>query len=213
VRQALPAPPLLVITDRNSASLPLSDIVSGVLGAGCRWLMVREKDLDTAALGDLAREIVDQGRPYGACVTVNGDVEAAVRAGAAGVHLQAAGQVRAARARLGQGALIGLSTHTIEEAREAAAAGADYITVSPVFPTDSKPGHGPALGTGFLARHCRHLGVPAVALAGVTPATAPSCLDSGAAAVAAMGTVMRSQTPGAVVRAFLQSMGCKARTS
>jgi len=207
VRPALPAPPLLVITDRISAHKNLSHIVLDVLQAGCRWLVVREKDLGTAALGDLAKEIVDQARPFDACVMVNGDIGAAQFAGAAGVHLQTAAQVRPARGRLGENALIGVSAHTLEEARAAAVAGADYITLSPVFLTDSKPGYGPALGTGFLAEVCRQLAVPVVALAGITPATAASCLDAGAAAVAVMGTIMRSETPEAVVREILQSIG------
>jgi thiamine-phosphate pyrophosphorylase len=206
VRPALPAPPLLVITDRLSARKNLSQLVPEILQAGCRWLVVREKDLDTAALGDLAKEMVDLARPFDGCVMVNGDVDAAQFAGAAGVHLQSAAQVLPARQRLGANALIGVSTHSLEEAHAAAEAGADYITLSPVFLTDSKPGYGPALGVDTLAEICRQLDVPVVALAGITPATAASCLDAGAAAIAVMGTIMRSERPGAVVRDFLQSV-------
>lgn len=203
---ALPAPPLLVITDRRSAHKSLSQIIPEILQAGCRWLMVREKDLGSAALGELTKEIVGQARPFAARVMVNGDIEAAQIAGAAGVHLQAAAQVGPAREHLGVKAIIGVSTHTQQEAHAAAKAGADYITLSPVFLTDSKPGYGPALGTGVLAAVCQSLAVPVVALAGITPVTAPSCLEAGAAAVAAMGTIMRSETPGEVVRDLLRSI-------
>ncbi len=207
MRPALPAPPLLVVTDRISARENLSQIVPDVLQAGCRWLVVREKDLGTIALGELAKEVVDRARPFEGCVMVNGDVGAAQFAGAAGVHLQTPAQVRPARERLGENALIGVSTHTLEEAHAAAGAGADYITMSPVFLTDSKPGYGPALGIGVLAGICQQLALPVVALAGISPATAASCLNAGAAAVAVMGTVMRSETPGVVVRDLLQSIG------
>jgi len=188
-------------------------MVSDVLAAGCRWLMVREKDLDTAALGDLAKEIVDQAKECDGYVVVNGDLQAAQYAVAAGVHLQNATQVRLARERLGAGALVGVSTHSLEEARAAALAGADYVTMSPVFLTGSKPGYGPALGIDGLAAICRQLSLPVVALAGITPATAPSCLDAGAAAVAVMGAVMRSEMPAATVHDFLQSISCRDQVS
>ncbi len=206
MRLALPAPPLLVITDRLSATKNLSHVIPDVLNAGCRWLMVREKDLGTADLGELAKEVVDQARPFGGCVMVNGDVDAAESSGAAGVHLQSAAQVASARERLGDNALIGVSTHSSKEAHEAAGAGADYITISPVFLTDSKPGYGPALGIGGLATICQHISLPVVALAGITPDSAASCLGAGAAAIAVMGTIMRSATPGTVVRDLLQSI-------
>jgi thiamine-phosphate pyrophosphorylase len=170
-------------------------------------MMVREKDLDTAALGKLAKEIVDQARSFKACVMVNGDAGAALYAGAAGVHLQAASQVVPARELLGMKALIGVSAHSLEEAREAEAAGANYITLSPVFLTDSKPGYGPALGLAALTEAREQLSLPIVALAGITPCTAASCLKAGAAAIAVMGTVMRSAIPGDKVREYLQSMG------
>jgi thiamine-phosphate pyrophosphorylase len=111
-----------------------------------------------------------------------------------------------ARKRLGDEALIGVSTHSFKEAQAAAGAGADYITMSPVFLTDSKPGYGPALGIDALAAICRQVALPVVALAGITPATAASCLNAGAAAIAVMGPVMRSDLPGAVVRDILQSI-------
>ncbi|MDA1323268.1 MAG: thiamine phosphate synthase [Proteobacteria bacterium] len=207
MRPALPAPPFLVITDRLSATKNLSYVIPDVLKAGCRWLMVREKDLGTAALGELVKEVVDQARPFGGCVMVNGDIDAAESSGAAGVHLQLAAQVASARERLGDNALIGVSTHSPKEAHEAAGAGADYITISPVFLTHSKPGYGPALGIGGLATLCQHISLPVVALAGITPASAASCLGAGAAAVAVMGTIMRSATPGAMVREYLRCIG------
>ena len=212
MRPALPAPPLLVITDRLSVHPSLSQIVPDILQAGCRWLVVREKDLDTTALGELAKDIVDQARLFDGCVLVNGDVGAAQFAGAAGVHLQTVSQVGPARERLGDEALIGVSTHTLEEAQAAEGSGADYITISPIFLTDSKPGYGPALGIDALAEISRQVTLPVVALAGITPASAASCLDAGAAAIAVMGAVMRSDMPGTVVRDILHSIERRNQT-
>jgi thiamine-phosphate pyrophosphorylase len=203
VTAALPAPPLLFITDRLSATVDLRDVVAAALRAGCRWIMVREKDLDTAALGALAADIVVLARPYGACVLVNGDIEAAVAAGARGVHLQAAEGIGRARAALGADALVGVSAHTVTEARDAAAAGADYVTISPVFLTDSKPRYGPALGVEGLAAACFAAVVPVIALAGISPANAAQCFAAGAGGIAVMGGIMRAADPEAAVRAVL----------
>lgn len=211
MRTALPAPPLLVITDRKSAPQKLSHSVTDVLQAGCRWLMVREKDMDTAALGDLTKKLVDLARPFDTCILVNGNVDAAHHAGAAGIHLQSSAQIGPARERLGERALVGVSTHSLQDAQAAATAGADYVTMSPVFLTDSKPGYGPAIGIGALTEICQQVEVPVVALAGITPANAASCLNAGAAGIAVMGTVMRSETPGMVVRDILQVIDREAQ--
>ena len=203
---ALPAPPLLFITDRLSATVNLRHVVAAALRAGCRWIMVREKDLGTAALGALAADIVVLARPYGACVLVNGDIDAAVAAGAHGVHFQSADRIDEARAALGADALVGVSAHRVAEAREAAAAGADYVTISPVFLTGSKPGYGPALGVEGLAAACFAAVVPVIALAGISPANAAQCFAAGAGGIAVMGGIMRSSDPEAAVRALLDAI-------
>jgi thiamine-phosphate pyrophosphorylase len=110
-----------------------------------------------------------------------------------------------ARARLPH-ALIGVSAHASGEAAALLAAGADYVTVSPVFLTDSKPGYGPALGLDGLAAAVGEARGPVVALAGITPANAAACLAAGAAGVAVMGEVMRAVDPEAVVRALIAAM-------
>ncbi len=87
-----------------------------------------------------------------------------------------------------------------------AAAGADYVTLSPIFLTGSKPGYGPALGPAALARIARRVGLPVLALGGVGPENARACLSAGAAGVAVMGGVMRAADPGAAVRELLAAL-------
>jgi len=195
VSNPLPLPPLLLITDRCHAALPLIDIVAQALAAGCRWIMVREKDLDRAALAALAAEIVELAGPAGARIVVNGDIAAAVRAGAHGAHLQSAAAAAEARRMLGPDALIGVSAHRAADAVRAAECGADYATLSPIFATDSKPGYGPQLGLEGLREACAAAALPIVALAGLTPGNAASCIAAGAAGIAVMGGVMRSPDP------------------
>ncbi len=139
-RVSLPAPPLLIISDRSQARAPLAEVSAAAFGAGGRWLMLREKDLEAAARLALLKDLIALGAPYGAAVTVNTDLAAAEAAGAAGVHLPAGGDPAAARAALGAEALIGYSAHDEREAMAAAAAGADYVTLSPFFVRARKPG-------------------------------------------------------------------------
>ena len=201
----LPAPPLLIITDRRQAANDLLDLAGAAFRVGARWLSLREKDLAVAAQLALLRSLVALGARHGAKVTLHGDPGIAVKGGAAGVHLPAGGAVTAARARLGPKALIGISVH--DESELAAAVGADYVTVSPVFPSASKPGYGPTLGPAGLRSLADRSPCPVVALGGVTAATAADCLRAGAAGVAVMGPVMRASNSVGEVKALLRSLG------
>ena len=122
---ALPAPKLLLITDRKAAARPLDDIVDAAIRGGVRWIMVREKDLPTPELTQLAAAILARAHPFGAQVVVNGDVNAALAAEADGVHLQSTADVAQARDRLGDGRLIGISTHSLKDVKAASLAGVD----------------------------------------------------------------------------------------
>lgn len=204
---ALPSPRLLVITDRESANgRDVIGILAAAFAAGLRWAMVRDKDAGHAALAALAGRAVAAARPYDATVLVSGDAAAAVEAGADGVHLPRDGDVAAARRIVGPAALVGVSAHSEAEAAAARDAGADYVTLSPVFLTESKPGYGPALGTASLGRIARAAGIPVLALGGVGPANAAECLAAGAAGIAVMGGVMRAEDPGEAVAALVRAL-------
>ncbi len=201
----LPRPPVLLITDRHQARAPLEDVAAAAFAGGCRWLLVREKDLPRAERLELARALVSLAGPYGAVVQVGADPEIAKAAGAGGVHLPRGGDPAAARALLGPEALIGVSAHGLAEARRAARQGAGYVTLSPVFESPSKPGYGPALGLASFGRIAQALPIPALALGGITADRAPACLDAGAAGLAVMGEVMRAADPGAKVARLLRA--------
>jgi len=197
----IPAPRLLLITDRAQARRPLADILDAAFAAGCRWASLREKDLDPAARLALLEELLPVARRHGAVLTVHGDLEAARRCD--GVHLGAGGDVAAARAALGPDRLVGLSCHSAAEVRGLSPA-PDYVTVGPVFPTASKPGYGPALGPGALAE-AADSGIPVLALGGVEAGNAAACGAAGAG-IAVMGGVMRADDPGATVEALLAAL-------
>jgi thiamine-phosphate pyrophosphorylase len=196
---------LLVISDRRQAHRPLADLAEAIFAGGCRWFSLREKDLPAAERVALLHALATRGRRWDATVTVHDDIDAAVKAGAGGVHLPSGGSPQAARARL-PGGLIGASAHSAEEASALLQAGADYVTASPVFTTASKPGYGPAIGLDGLAEIAARAGGTVIALGGITAETAPLCLAAGAHGVAVMGEVMRAEDPQAAVKAILAEM-------
>ena len=203
----LPQPPLLVITDRRLARRPLLAVIEAILTAGGRWVMVREKDLPEDELASLVRAIIRLARRVGGGVVVNTWASVAAACEADGVHLPQGLSVAEARRIVGPGRWVGVSTHNLEEALRAVEEGADYITLSPIFPSVSKPGYGPALGVETLRMVARAVSIPVVALGGITPENARACREAGAAGIAVLGSVMTAEDPGAIVRAYLSAWG------
>ena len=205
----LPLPPLLVISDRHQARRPLEEVAAAAFAGGCRWFSLREKDLPAEDRRRLLAALVALGRRFGAVVTAHEDIAAIAAVGGDGIHLPSGGSPAAARARLG-GALIGASAHSADEASALLRAGADYVTLSPVFITLSKPGYGPALGLDGLARIVAQVPGDIVALGGITPENAAACLAAGARGIAVMGEVMRAADPQATVEYILRMMNSPA---
>jgi thiamine-phosphate pyrophosphorylase len=201
----LPAPPLLVISDRSQARRPLIEIAEAAFAGGCRWFSLREKDLPAAERRILLGELVALGRRYGATIMAHEDIDAVEAAGADGVHLPAGSDPAMARRRLPRG-LIGVSAHSAAEAAASVRAGADYATLSPIFLTDSKSGYGPALGLDALATAATTAPGQVIALAGIAPDNAARCLAAGAHGIAVMGEIMRAADPEATVRQLLAAI-------
>jgi thiamine-phosphate pyrophosphorylase len=203
----LPQPPLLVITDRRLARRPLVETAEACIAGGCRWLSLREKDLPPDERVALLRRLVALGERHGVSVSVHEDVAAAQAAGAAGVHLPAGGSPAAARAVLGDAARVGLSAHDYEDIVRAEIEGADYVTLSPIFDSASKPGYGPALSLDELADLAAKSVIPVLALGGINAKNAAACLAAGANGVAVMGAVMAAADPRAATSALVAGLG------
>jgi thiamine-phosphate pyrophosphorylase len=201
----LPTLPVLVISDRSQAKRPLIEIGEAVFRGGCRWFSLREKDLAADERRELLAQLVALGRGFGATVTVHDDIDAVIATGAAGVHLPGGADPAAVRARLAD-ALIGASAHSPSEAAALLEAGVDYVTLSPIFLTESKPGYGPALGLDALRAASGAGAGPIIALAGIDETNAAQCLAAGAYGIAVMGEVMRSTDPEATIRALLRAI-------
>ncbi len=201
----LPDPPLLVISDRGQARRPLIEVAEAVFAGGARWFSLREKDLPPGERRMLLARLVELGHRHRAVVTAHEDIEAVIAVGADGVHLPSGGDPPAARARLPQG-LVGASAHSAADAAAQLGAGADYVTVSPIFLTASKPGYGPTLGLDGLARIVAGAPGPVLALGGLNAANAALCRAAGAAGIAVMGEIMRADDAQAIVTNLIAAM-------
>jgi thiamine-phosphate pyrophosphorylase len=191
-------PRLIVVTDRRQADAAghrLLDVVRAAVDAGAPAVLVREKDLPL----DERRRLVDR-----IANLLPGEI------GRRGRHLPRPGTTGELSVLVGAD-LTGRSCHDTGELAIAWAEGVDYATLSPVFATASKPGHGPPLGLDGLAAAVATVpDLPVVALGGITPTgptTPAACLRAGAVGVAVMGAVMTAPDPYAVVRDLMASLG------
>ena len=173
-------PRLLVLTDRTRCADSLPSTVAAAVAAGARAVVLREKDLPAAERERLTSVLRGLLAPVGGTLVVAGSVGDAV-------HLAARDGFPDPRP-----GLVGRSCHDAGEVAGAVAEGCDYVTVSPVFPSPSKPGYGPPLrpdGLATLVAVAR--GTPVYALGGVRPGDVAACRGAGARGVAVMGPAMR----------------------
>src|SRR6185503_18359592 len=149
---------------------------------GAVAVSLREKDLDARALLALARELRAVTRDAGAALFVNDRIDVALAAGADGVHLGGRSLPPADVARLAPSLRVAVSTHDRVEVEAAARApNVAFAVFGPIWDTPSKRPYGPPVGLEALREVARLRLLPLLALGGVTPARAPSCLAAGAA--------------------------------
>jgi len=195
--------------DRNEAALTSAILqnIQAALAAGVDWIQVREKDLQGGQLLEIGRVAVGLAATHrkkterAPRIIINDRLDVALAAGAHGVHLgresaRAHEVVRWCRAgNAPNGFVIGVSCHSIEEAREAENAKADYTLFGPVFETPSKLPFGAPQGIQTLAEVCRAVAMPVVAIGGVSEENAAACIRAGATGIAAIR--MFQEPPGA----------------
>jgi thiamine-phosphate pyrophosphorylase len=199
---------LYAITDRHQcAPTSLVDVVSELLDAGVKAIQLREKDLSDIALIKLAQPIAAACHNYEANLFINTHTCVASDVGAAGVHLPAnAEPVDSVKAETGDNFYIGCSVHSLDAAKKREVEGADFLTYSPIYPTASKPGYGPAVGTARLAEVVEGVKLPVFALGGITPTRVSECLTAGAFGVAVMSGVMSPKGAGTEAKRYLDAL-------
>jgi thiamine-phosphate pyrophosphorylase len=189
----------------DARGLEPRDVVGACLRGGARLLQVRWKQGHTSAFLSLADQIVRSARVHGARVIVNDRADIARMADADGVHVgQEDLEVEAARAVVGEHAIVGLSTHTREQVDAALSTSASYVAVGPIFTTATKDTGYDARGLDLVA-YAAGRGKPIVAIGGITLERAPDVIAAGAAAVAVISDLLTDDIEQRV-RAFVSAL-------
>jgi thiamine-phosphate pyrophosphorylase len=193
-------------------------LADAYLAGGARFLQIRAKRSASGAFLQMCEEVVASSRRAGATVIVNDRADIATLSHADGVHLgQDDLDPADARRILGGFATIGLSTHSLDQARAAARAPINYIAVGPVFGTSSKATGYNAVGTALVSDVREMLDkegmdLPIVAIGGITLERAPDVIRAGAASVAIISDLLSGGDPAVRVREFLKALdGARSR--
>jgi thiamine-phosphate pyrophosphorylase len=221
---------LCYVTDRHSLAVAnpsdslaaLTRRIEEVVAAGIDWVQIREKDLPAADLASLTRQCLkiaaklSAKRSKATRILVNDRLDVAIAERADGVHLGEKSLPVAEAKRLVKSALrnqdidpsflVGVSCHSIEAATAAPRCGADYIFFGPVFSTPSKAAYGEPQGLARLADVCRSVSIPVVAIGGITPENSSSCLQAGAAGVAAIRLFQDAPDPASIVHRLTSTL-------
>ena len=159
-------------------------------------VQLREKDLSTPELLSLAQEIRRLTAQVPARLLINDRIDICLAVEADGVHLRSNSlPTRIARRILGDSKLMGVSTHSLEEAQRAQEEGADFITLGPIYETPSKVGYGPPLGLDILRAVRRRIKIPVLALGGIRKERIPEVLDAGADGIALISAILLAEDP------------------
>ncbi len=195
---------LYLITPDETDTARLLARVRPLLGEGVTWLQYRNKTAGDALRHEQASALRALCADAGVPLIVNDHVRLAKAVGAAGVHLgEDDGDIAAARALLGAEAIVGVSCYDeLARAERAVAARADYVAFGAFFPTRSKQAVRQA--SPELLTQAASLGVPRVAIGGITPDNARSVIDAGADLIAVIGGVFDAPDPVAAVRDYLR---------
>lgn len=181
---------LYAMVDASYVTLDIAGQCAALLcGAGARVVQLRAKGCGSAAVLNAARQM--RGSLAGrAVLIVNDRVDIAMLSGADGVHLGQDDLPLDEARRLMPGAIIGVSTHNIEEALRAERGGADYISFGPIFPTSTKTDADSPKGTWALKELASRVSLPIVAIGGITAESAPQVARAGASAVAVISDIL-----------------------
>jgi len=200
----------LVTGESLSAGRTTVEIVEDAIAGGVSVVQLRDKDRPVRERYETGQRIRELTRDADVPLIVNDRVDLAALLSADGVHLGDDDlPVRAARRLLGEGAIVGRSVSTVEEAVEAEAAGADYLGVGTVYRTGSKddiPEETHGVGPERVADIAATVEVPIVGIGGVTAENASEVVEAGADGVAVITEVTRAEDPEAATAALRETV-------
>ena len=199
--------PLYLITDRKLFSAPgvMYMALETVLEVGVKAIQLREKDLAVRELFDMAVWMRELTGKYNALLFINDRIDVALSVQANGVHLgQNSLPVSAARKIAGRKLLIGVSTHSVEEALEAEKDGADFVTLGPVYETPAKLNYGPPIGIDTLRKVKSRVSLPVYAIGGIKPERVEEVKKAGADGLALISGILAAKNIKETTESFLR---------
>jgi thiamine-phosphate pyrophosphorylase len=199
--------------DADLLTIDAGKALTVAFAAGVRLFQYRNKSGSRKEVYNVSYELAGMVKRLGGVFIVNDHADIAKAVDADGVHL---GQddlpIEYGRKIIGRNKLIGISTHSVEQAREAEAAGADYIGFGPLFPTTTKD-TGPHQGAERLRLLRNAVTLPVLAIGGITPNTLAEAMQAGADGVAVISAVLSAPDPGAVARDLIKCINTFGSTS
>ncbi|WP_156276165.1 thiamine phosphate synthase [Neomoorella glycerini] len=197
----------VIITTNLGGGRPTLELVRQALAGGATAIQLREKDLPARELVELGREIRQLTHAAGATFIVNDRLDVALAVEADGVHIgQEDLPARVARELLGPGKILGVSTGTVLEARQAVADGADYLGVGSIYATKSKEDAGEPIGLAGLKAIRAAVTIPLVAIGGINSSNAADVIAAGADGVAVVSAVIGAPDIAAAARELLAAV-------
>jgi thiamine-phosphate diphosphorylase len=202
--QRVTLPALYAILDPEQiGSRSPESVLSQLLQGGAKMIQLRAKAMSSRDFFHLARRARELTTPYDCKLIVNDRIDIALGSAADGVHLgQEDLPLQIGRKLLGD-RLIGISTHSLEQAKEAEANGADYIGFGPIFGTATKNTGYTARGLEMLARTRAAVALPIVAIGGITETNIQNVWQAGADSVAIISDILKADDVAAKVSAIL----------
>ena len=197
-------PALYAILDPSLVATPLVPLAENLAAAGVRLIQQRDKHGSPREVFSQARDLAQQLQPKGVRFIVNDRPDIAAMAGAAGVHVgQEDLPVEDARRVIGPRQWVGVSTHNIEQVREAIATSADYIAVGPIFATTSKANPDPVVGIELVRAARKLTQKPLVAIGGITLGNAAEVFAAGSDSIAVIRDLLLAPDPAQRAADFL----------
>jgi len=188
------------ITDRNLSVNGIIQDVEDALEAGARMIQYREKELSTRKMYEKGLEIEKLCEKYGAKYIVNDRIDIARATGADGVHIGQDDMLLELTKKLIPDAIVGVSCSNVKEAVEAVKGGADYLGVGPIYPTSTKEDAGRPIGAKGIRKISENVGLPIVAIGGITLERVKELIKAGADSVSAISATVGPRTGENVAR-------------
>lgn len=204
---------LYLVTDRKMAQKPLEQAVEQAILGGVTIVQLREKDASFEEFCEKARAMKAVCDKYNIPLIINDNVEVCLAVGASGIHLGASDlDIEKARKMLGENAIIGGSARSVEIAKRAEKAGADYLGVGAVFGTSTKL-DAKTISPKILKEIARSVNIPVVAIGGVSLANVEKLKDTGISGVAVVSGILKAEDERLAAQSFLQKLEniCKAK--